>query len=63
MFVELILSACAIAVVFFLVGPTKAVLIAMPLLVWSAYRLGHSLGASAAAKSRKVEINSPRLPM
>ena len=40
MFAELFISACAVAAVFSMLSSRMAVMVALPLLVWGAYRLG-----------------------
>ena len=54
MFAELFLCACAVAAIFSVLGAKMAVLIAMPLLVWSAYRLGRAYASSAAPRTHKT---------
>ena len=62
MFAELFLSACAVAAVFSVVGARMAVLIAMPLLVWCAYRLGRACSSSAAVQAKKIDAIPSRDP-
>ena len=41
--VEIFFSFAAVIALFMLVGPTRAALVGMPLLIWLAYRLGRGL--------------------
>ena len=61
MFGELFLSACAVSAVFLLFGPTRAAVVAMPLLVWCVYRLGRAIGSAAVTKSQKLETKTSRI--
>ena len=60
LFAELLLCACAVVAVFSVFGAKMAVIIAMPLLVWCAYRLGRACSSSAAAQAEKVDVTPSR---
>ena len=59
MFAELFLSACAVAAVFAVLGSRTAVLFALPLLVWAAYRLGRICSSIAAERTQKARNPPP----
>ena len=56
---ELFLSACSVAALFAVLGSRTAVLFALPLLVWGAYRLGRASSLIAAARTQKARNLPP----